>query len=110
MIATPTKPIRRAYAPASARAVEGSRAARCEPADFGAALRDVAARAHRAVRALDGTTAREGFATPGVDPLRELADLHPRIVELQRCVQAESQGGLASYLSALRREVEMRLG
>ncbi len=109
MISTPTRPIRRAYVPAHARAVEEGRDTRYDPAGFGAALREIAVRAHRAVRALDAAPARDGFATPGDDPLQELADLHPRIVELQRCVGAESQGGLASYLSALRREVERRL-
>jgi hypothetical protein len=110
MIATPTKPIRRAYAPVHGRAVEGGRVAGYDPADFGAALRDVAVRAHRAVRAIDAATGRGDLATPAADPLQELADLHPRIVELQCCVEAETQGGLASYLSALRREVETRLG
>ena len=110
MIATPTKPIRRAYAPVHGRAVEGSRIACYDPADFGAALRDVAVRAHRAVRALDAAPGRADLATPVAGPLQELADLHPRIVQLQRCVGAESQGGLASYLAALRREVEQRLG
>ena len=110
MIATPTKPIRRAYAPAHVRAVEGSRDARYDPAGLGAALRDLAARAHRAVRSLDAAAGRGHLAAEAADSIRELADLHPRIVELQRCVDAESQKGLASYLSALRREVERRLG
>jgi hypothetical protein len=110
MIATPTKPIRRAYAPAHVRAVEGSRDARDDPAGLGAALRDLAARAHRAARSLDAAAGRGDLAAAAADSLRELADLQPRIVELQRCVDAENQGGLASYLAALRREVEQRLG
>jgi hypothetical protein len=110
MIATPTRPIRRVYAPVHGRAIEGSRVACYDPADLGAALRDVAARAHRAVRAIDAATGRGDLATLAAAPLQELAELHPRIVQLQRCVEAESQGGLASYLAALRREVEQRLG
>jgi hypothetical protein len=112
MICTPTKPIRRAPIPAPARTTdtEGSRDIRHDPAVLGATLRDIAARAHRAVRALDATSVRGDTSAPVVEPHQELADLHPRIVQLQRCVDAESQSGLASYLSALRREVESRLG
>jgi hypothetical protein len=109
MIATLAEPIRRAQAPAAGRAIEGNRDVPHDPAGFGAALREIAARAHRAVRALDATSGR-GPVAATAESLRELAELHPRIVQLQRCLDAESQHGLASYLSALRREVELRLG
>jgi hypothetical protein len=110
MTSTRAKPIRRAHAPVHTRAIEESRDVRHDPADLGAALRDLATRAHRAARSLDAASrphANDGRAS---DSLRELAELHPRIVQLQRTVDAESQRGLASYLSALRREVESRLG
>ncbi len=112
MTATLAEPIRRAQAPMAAAPVfEGSRDLRYDPAGFGAALREVAARAHRAVRALEATSGREPAAATAddSDSLRELAELHPRIVQLQRCLDAESQHCLFSYLSALRREVELRL-
>jgi hypothetical protein len=103
MTSTLAEPIRRAHAPVAAPVLEGSRDVRHDPAGFGAALREIAVRAHRAVRALDAMATAE-------DSLRELADLHLRIVQLQRCLDAGTQQGLASYLSALRREVELRLG
>ena len=102
MTSTLAEPIRRAHAPAVAPFLEGSRDVRHDPAGFGAALREIAVRAHHAVRAFDATATAD-------DSLRELAELHPRIVQLQRCLDAEAQHGLASYLSALRREVELRL-
>ncbi len=109
MTLTLAEPIHRAPTRVAAPVVEESRDVRYDPAGFGAALREVAARAHRAVRALDGTSGRGAVAATAADPLRELSELHPRIVQLQRCLDAESQHGLASYLSALRREVELRL-
>jgi hypothetical protein len=102
MISAQTKPIRRATIPAPTRTAEASRDVRRDPAELAATLRDLAARAHRAVRAAD--------AAPAADALRELAELHPRIVELQRSIDGEAQGDLVSYLSSLRREVESRLG
>lgn len=83
---------------------------RDDPIHLAATVRDLAARAHRAVRALDPASGRADGAATAIEPLRELADLHPRIVELQRSVDGASQRDLASYLSALRREVESRLG
>jgi hypothetical protein len=110
MISTLAEPIRRASAPVAAAVNEGSRDVGLDPAGFGAALREVAARAHRAVRVLDATSGHGPLAATSEDSLRELAELHPRIVQLQRGLDADSQRGLASYLSALRREVERRLG
>ena len=51
MISARTKPIRRAFVPAHPRTTEASRDVRRDPADLAATLRDLAARAHRAVRA-----------------------------------------------------------
>jgi hypothetical protein len=111
MTSTLAEPIFRAQAPFAVPVIGGSRDVRHDPAGFGTALREVAARAHRAVRALDATSGRGAAASATADDsLRELAELHPRIVQLQRCLDAGSQQGLASYLSALRREVELRLG
>jgi hypothetical protein len=109
MTSTRAKPIRRIQAPVHARAVEGSRDVPHDPAGLGATLREVAARAHRAVRAIDGASKAGAAPEQAAESLRELADLHPRIVQLQRRVDASSQEGLSLYLSALRREVEGRL-
>ena len=109
MTSTRAKPIRRGHAPVPARGIEGSRDVRHDPAGLGATLRDLASRAHCAVRAIDAASGPRTNAAQAAECLRELAELHPRIVQLQRCVDAESQQGLASYLSALRRAVEERL-
>lgn len=111
MITARPKPIRRIPAPIDVRPAEGSRGVGPDPADLATTLRDMTARAHRAVRALDATTG-QGRPSPStaLGALRELAELHPRIVELQRSLDPVTQQGLASYLSALRREVESRLG
>ena len=109
MISTRSRPIRRIPAPVHARAAEAGREIGHDPADIAATLRDLAARAHRAVRALDPASGRGDAAAPPADALRELAELHPRIVGLQQSLDGECQWGLASYLSALRREVESRL-
>lgn len=107
MITARPRPIRRIPAPMSSRTDERARDLRPDPADLAATLRDLAARAHRAVRAIDAAT---GEGRPATSDLRELAELHPRIVALQQGLDTVTQQGLASYLSALRREVESRLG
>jgi hypothetical protein len=109
MISTRAKPIRRTHAPVQARAIEGSGDAPHDPAGLGATLRELAVRAHRAVRAIDGAPKAGAAPAQAADPFGELADLYPRIVQLQRCVDAGSQKDLGLYLSALRREVEGRL-
>jgi hypothetical protein len=110
MTTTRAMPIRRVPVPVPSRAIEGNRDVRLDPATLGATLRDVAARAHRAVRALDAASEQGDCETPpATDPLQDLAALYPRIVHLQRSVDEESQHGLAAYLSALRHEVESRL-
>jgi hypothetical protein len=109
MTSTRAKPIRRIPAPVRPRGSEGNRDSRHNPANLGATLRDVAVRAHRAVRALEAASHQGAGGTDVSEPLRELAELQPRIVQLQQDLDPKSQDGLASYLSALRREVENRL-
>jgi hypothetical protein len=110
MITTPTKPIRRAPAPTRADEPTREIGRPHDPADLAATLRDLAVRAHRAARAVDAASSPAGDAATACESLCELARLHPRIVELQRSVEAGPDRGLASYLAALRRAVESRLG
>jgi hypothetical protein len=92
MITARAKPTRRPLRPQPTGEI------RHDPAGLSATLRDLAARAHRAVRAAQA----EG---PSVDSQRELMDLHARIVQLQRNLQAQSLEGLVPYVAALGREV-----
>ena len=116
MISTPTRPIRRAYIPARNTVTarhdgEGAEALRTpdrDPAALAATLRDLAVRAHRAARAVDTIPSRGTAAVN--EPLRELAELHPQIVELERTAEAATDRGVATYLTALRHAVEARLG
>ncbi len=109
MTSTPAKPVRRTHAPGQSRAVEAGHGAPHDPAGLGATLREVAGRAHRAVRSIDGASRAGASPAQAADALRELAELYPRIVQLQRCVDSGSQEGLGLYVAALRREVEGRL-
>ncbi len=102
---TPTPTRRPLFPPAHAHATSrpiSDREAHGDPSDLAASLRELAARSHRAVRALKG---------PEVDAARrELSALQPRILDLRHRVDSRTQPDLASYLDALRREVESRLG
>ena len=109
MTSTRAKPIHRDHAAVHARAIERRRDVRYDPAGLGATLRDLASRAHCAVRAIDAASGPRSDAAQAAESLQELAELHPQIVQLQQCVDAESQQGPASYVSALRRAVEERL-
>jgi len=60
-------------------------------------LRELALKAHRAVRSTD-------------DPGHELSELHAQIVQLQQNLHGQSLDSLASYVAALRQEIEDRLG
>ncbi len=96
--------------PALPRSVEDLGRSYHDPAGLGTTLREVAAQAHRAVRAIDEATRAGGDpALDASDAMAELAALQPRIAQLQRRVEAGTHNRLASYLSALRREVETRL-
>jgi hypothetical protein len=97
MISTRTKLSRRP--PRPPHGGEASRDVRHDPAGLSARLRELAARAHRAVRA-----AQAGGPTDHSQ--RELVELHARIVQLQRSLQAQALDGLLPYVSALRQEVE----
>ncbi len=72
-----------------------------DPIALAASLRELAGRAHRAVRALNGPEVTAAH--------RELSAIQPGIVDLRHLVDSRTQPDLASYLDALRREVESRL-
>jgi hypothetical protein len=81
-----------------------------DPASLSATLRDLAIRAHRAVRATRGSGSEGGAGLDSVaDPDRELSELHTQIVQLQWSIRAQSLSGLAPYVAALRRKVEEQL-
>jgi hypothetical protein len=96
MIITRAKPTRRPLRPQPAGEI------RHDPASLSATLRDLAARAHRAVRAAQA----EG---PSAESQRDLVDLHARIIQLQRSLQAQSLDGLVPYVSALGQEVAAQI-
>ncbi len=111
MTTTRALPVRRGPAPAPARPHEDAGRTAHDPAGLGAALRDVAMRAHRAVRSVDAVSRAGGDPSRQVaGALAELARLHPRIVQLQHRVGDAPGSRLAAYLAALRRELETRLG
>jgi hypothetical protein len=93
MISTRAKPIRRLFRPNPGGEL------RHDPAGLSASLRELAARAHRAVRSAQQA---EG---PSAHSQKELVELHAQIAELQRSLQSQSLEGLVPYVSALRREV-----
>ena len=101
MISTRAKPTRRPVRPHPGG--EASHDIRHDPAGVGARLRELAGRAHRAVRAAQA----EG---PTTHSQRELVELHARIIQLERTLQAQSLDGLIPYVSALRQQVESVLG
>jgi hypothetical protein len=80
-----------------------------DAASVSTALRDLAVRAHRAVRAADVTESRPGATGPATDSDRELSELHARIVLLEQSLGEQSLARLAPYVSALRRKIEDRL-
>jgi len=69
-----------------------------DAADLSATLRELAMRAHQLVRATDASKREQ-----------ELTEVHARIVQLERSLDQQDLGGLASYVSALRQRVEERL-
>ena len=78
-----------------------------DPARLSAALRELALRAHRAVRAVDHSGSSPGAVVdPASDSGRELSEVHARILQLQRSLRAQSLGGLTEYVAALRQRVE----
>ncbi|MGP0064687.1 MAG: hypothetical protein ACLQGP_13950 [Isosphaeraceae bacterium] len=105
------KPVRRTTLPP--RGGDASREVRHDPAALSATLRELAVTAHRAVRAAESSATRPG---PGdvvdldSDFYRELVDVHTRIVQFQRCLQAQSMDGLIPYVAALRQKVSQVIG
>ncbi len=108
MISIRAKPTRRTAIPPWGG--ESSHDVRHDPIGLSATLRELAVRAHHAVRAAEDAAATPGF--PGLDPdsRRELDDVHARIVQLQRSLQAQSLDGLVPYVSALREKVSSVIG
>jgi hypothetical protein len=82
---------------------------RQDAASLSATLRELAVRAHRAVRAADVADSRPGATGPARDSDKELSELHARIVQLEQSLGAQSLARLAPYVSALRRKIEDRL-
>jgi hypothetical protein len=81
-----------------------------DPASLSAALRELAVRSHRAVRAAEVLRSRpSALADLPVDSDRELSDLLVRIVQLQQSLHTQSLSGLAPYVAALRQKVEAQL-
>lgn len=110
MISTRAKPIHRPHAQPRAVGGDGGVDLRNDPAGLGALLRELATRAHHAVRVIDRAAAANVDPAVAARFRGELAEVYPRIVQLQRAVAADSSGELASYIEALRREVEERMG
>ncbi len=71
-----------------------------DPSQLSATLRELAMRAHQLVRA----RRRDGPPTN-----EELTEVHSRIVQLERSLDKQDLGDLASYVSALRQRVEQHL-
>jgi hypothetical protein len=69
-----------------------------DPSQLSATLRELAMRAHQLVRAGDATAHEQ-----------ELTEVHTRIVQLERSLDKQDLGDLASYVSALRQRVEQHL-
>jgi hypothetical protein len=78
-----------------------------DPANLGATLRELAMQAHQLVRATDVTRRAPGPIAS--DQERELTEVLARIVQLERTLDEQDLGDLASYVSALRHRVEERL-
>jgi hypothetical protein len=84
---------------------------RHDPARLSTTLRELALRAHRAVRAAEIAATRPG-AVASLDPdsRQELVDVHARIVQLDRSLRAQSLDGLVPYVSALREKIASVIG
>jgi hypothetical protein len=80
-----------------------------DPASLGAALRELAVRAHRLVRTMDKARLHPA-PRPDAGTLfnleRELVELRAEIVQLQRNLRAQDLGNLDTYVSALLQRVE----
>ncbi len=80
-----------------------------DPAASSAMLRELAVRAHRLVREMDDARSRPvSVIDQGTlfNLEQELIELRSEIIQLERRLQAQSLGGLAAYVVALRQRVE----
>jgi hypothetical protein len=83
-----------------------------DPSKLSANLRELSLQAHRLVRAIDARGAQNSSGVDhdlSVDPRRELVEVHADIVQLQRNLRAQNLHNLASYVAALRQNVEQYL-
>jgi hypothetical protein len=79
-----------------------------DPATLSASLRELAVRAHRLVRSVDELRSQStSDADPGArfNLEQELLELRSEIVQLERRLNAQNLGDLATYVSALRERV-----
>lgn len=80
-----------------------------DPAASSATLRELAVRAHRLVREMNESRMQpvsEIDQGTLFNLERELIELRSEIIQLERRLQAQSLGGLAAYVVALRQRVE----
>jgi hypothetical protein len=77
-----------------------------DPASLSAALRELAVRAHHAVRVAEGLPSSPVAAA---ESRRELSEVLARIVQLQRSLHVQSLSGLSPYVASLRQKVEDHL-
>jgi len=84
-----------------------------DPAYLSAKLRELALRAYRAVRTEGDGTLGNGHARREVvfhaASEHDWTELHGEIVQLERALNGQQLSLLASYVAALRQEVENRL-
>jgi len=84
--------------------------AESDPAYLSATLRDLALRTHQAVRTMGDARSGDGPASLEVvvhSPSRhDWTDLYSQIVQLERTLDAQHLDSLASYVAALRQQVE----
>jgi hypothetical protein len=80
-------------------------------AGVSATLRELALRAYHAVRAVDASESHPGeIVDRPADTRQELTELHAQILQLERILHAHALNDLTCYVTALRQEVEGRLG
>src|SRR6516164_3178335 len=96
--------IRRALPPLRKSSHRDRESIEHDPGKLSNQLRELALRAHRLVRALDGSALeiRSGDA----DSEQTLAEVYAQIILLQRNLRVQHLDDLAAYVSALRARVE----
>jgi hypothetical protein len=97
--------------PHNPRGEEADREVRHDPAGLSATLRDLAVRAHHAVRVAEGLATSPGAAEAlKFDSRQELAELQEQIDQLQRDLHDQSLDGLTPYVAALGQKVSSVIG